>query len=291
MALDEHRRAAQLDPSFALAWAGIAGVRSAQAFFGFATASEALPEARAAARRALALDARLGEAYGTLGYIALYWDRDFEGARVALEKAVALSPHATMTRHSYADYLLAAGDVEASLAQVRTALANDPVSWPARGVYLYHAFMARRYDEVAGQVRDIMKGGPATPTLRDYLARALWMQGQHGEALAEWRMAFGLGPALDQAHAKGGARQAMLALAAWAAARVSEDPQSGAERTASFYAAAGDADRAFPWLERSFSRQEPFILHVAADPFFDAVRSDPRMTDLLGRIGRAPGRR
>lgn len=288
-ALELNRQATELDPRFPLAWCGIASTRTAQAFFGFVSPDAALPEAREAARKALELDDGLGEAHGTLGYIALYWDRDFEAARRSLERAVALSPHSTMTRHEYADYLLAQGQVEESLAQVKIARANDPVSWPARGIVLYHSLMAKRYADVVSEASEMVKDGRGTPVLHDYLARALWMQGRHEAALAEWKAAFRLDEKafarVEDAYRRGGATAAILQFARLAAADADEDRQAGAVVTASLFAAGGAADEAFSWLNQADSRREPFLLHVVADPFFDPIRSDPRLPALLHRLG------
>ena len=63
-----------------------------------------------------------------------------------------------------------------------------------------------------------------------------------------------------------------------------DDRQAGAVNEAGMFAAAGDGEQAFRWLEEAYSRHEPFLLHVVGDPLFDPVRSDPRMTALLKRI-------
>jgi hypothetical protein len=54
---------------------------------------------------------------------------------------------------------------------------------------------------------------------------------------------------------------------------------------ARYYAAAGDADPAFVWLERAFEKRTPQLLHMPFDPRFDSIRSDPRYRELMQRIG------
>jgi TolB-like protein/tetratricopeptide (TPR) repeat protein len=284
-----YRQTTRLDPNVALVWSGLAAARFGQAFFGFAPAGEALPEARNAARRALTLDDRLGEAYTSLGSISLYWDRDTDTAGSALERAVALSPNSMMTRHGYADYLLARGNAEASLEQVRAGLVCNPMSASAHGIVLYHSLMARRYQDVVRDAASIPRSGAATASLDDWVGRALWLEGRHEEALARWRTAFGIGDetyrGIEGVYRLRGATAAMLALAEWTAAREPKDLQSGAVHAASLFAAAGDAERALQWLQLSYTRGEPFLLHVAADPFFDPLRTDARFQAVLRRLG------
>ncbi len=290
-ALGLYRRAIELDPAFPAAWTGIAATRTAQAFFGFVAPGEVLPEGRNAARRALSLDDRQGEAESTLGYIALYWDWDFESAGKALRRAVDLSPNSMMVRHEYADFLLVQGNPEASVDQLRAGQALDPMSLNIRGMVLYHTLMARRFREGVDMAAAILqRPGPLPSAAHDYVGRAFWFQGRQAEALIEWRAAFGIGDAdyrtIDAAARRDGRKGAMAALAEWMATQQHpKSLQSGAVHTASLFAAAGDATHAFEWLELAYTRREPFLLHIVADPFFDPIRSDTRFKTLLQRIG------
>ncbi len=286
-ALPQYRRVIELDPGFPLAWRGLAWTRVAQVWFGYLPGAEALPEAREAAREALRLDDGLGEAFGVLGFISLYWDWDFETARKHLARAVDLSPNSTMVRHQYADYLLVKGQVEQSLEQVRVGHQSDPLSWPGRGVLLYHILMARHYEEVASEGRRMIASGATVIGIHDYVARALWLLGRHEEALSEWKLAPSAGDSssnIDRVYRQEGARAFLLSKAEAAAASARAGSQDAFD-VASWFACANDRDRAFEWLELSFKRREPRLLHLVADPFLDPIRSEPRFTALSGRIG------
>lgn len=287
-----YRRAIELDPDFAPAWSELAGARAGQAFFGYAPAASVLPQARDEARRALAIDQDNGHAHGVLGFIALYWEWDLESAGRMLERALALSPTSTMVRHQYADYLLAVGRVGESLEQARIGRSYDPL-WPtAHVIVIYHAIMARSYDEAVAEGRATSRAFPDVRGGHDFLATALWHQGDGAAAIAEWKVLHGSDEGireLESAYRSGGRAAAARARAEWLAARGGAGPQ-GAYDAACWFAAAGRRDAAFEWLERSRARREPFLLHAAADPFFDPIRSDPRFGALLRRIGiaRAP---
>jgi len=287
-----HRRAIELDPDFAPAWSGLAGARAGQAFFGYVPAASVLPGAEEAARRALALDEDNGHALGALGFIALYWKWDFASAGRMLERALALSPASTLVRHQYADYLLVMGRTGESLEQTRIGRSYDP-QWPtAHGIVVYHAIMARRYDEAVAEGRAMVHAFPDARGGRELLGTAFWHQGEHEAALAQWKAVRGGEDegirVLEAAYRTGGRSAALGARAKWLAGRADRGPQAGYD-AAAWFAAASQRDAAFAWLERSRARREPFLLHVVADPFFDPIRSDPRFDALLRRIGIARG--
>lgn len=213
----------------------------------------------------------------------------FARAGKALEEAVRLNPDSHMVRHAYADYLMVTGDLVGSLEQVRTMLRTDPVAWPPRGILLYHAFVARRYDEVVREGRSLARLFPGRRELHYRLAVALWCLGRRDEAMEEWAHWLGTGAeatisAMRQAVGHGDSNGALSRLAD-ASAALAREGRHAALTPASLYAAAGDASQAFGWLEQSYSRREPALLHIVADPLFDPIRSDSRFPTLLRRIG------
>ena len=289
-ALAHYRRTVALDADFTLGWAAIGATRTVQAFMGFLPPGDALPEGRDALERALRLDPGLGEAYGHLGYIALYFDRDFEKARRTLELARSLSPDSMMIRHEHADYLLVRGRVDDSLAEVQAGRSNDPTAWPGHGVVLYHALLARRFDIVLADGLKVLEAMPTrnTRTVHSWIARALWMTGRELEALERMRSVYEMDEAawvrVERATRQLGARAGMAELARWMAAREPKNLQAGAFETAILFAAAGDTASALAWLERSDARREPFLLHAGADPFLDPISSDSRFLSFLKRL-------
>ncbi len=286
-ALPLYRNALAVNSEFPLAWRGLAMTRLAQVWFGYLPASDGLAEARTAANEAVRLDDRLGEAHGVLGYIALYFDWDFETARKFLERAVELSPNSPMVRHQYADYLMVNGQMDQSLEQARFGHASDPLSFPPRYILLYHSLMARRYEDVLSEGHKMLAAKSATPGIHDVMARALWLQGLYEEAISEWTVT---SPDSDERarterlYRLSGPRAVLIFNAEKAAVRARSRRQEAYD-VASWFAAANDANQALQWLELSYRNREPRLLHVVADPFFDPIRTDRRFGELLRRIG------
>jgi TolB-like protein/tetratricopeptide (TPR) repeat protein len=301
-ALSLYRKATALDARFAPAWGGIAAVRVIQAVHGHVPAAEAVPEAREAARRALALDDRSASAYCALGWVALYYDWDLEAARRTMERAVALSPSDSSVRQAYADYLMLAGRREEGLEQGRIGRQYDPL-WPtAHYLVLYHALSSRRYDEAIEEGRKMLEVFPETTIAHWPIGLALWLKGAHEEALAEWKghtagaeemrgeweARFGADAEclhrLEGGYRRGGPNAALVAIGDCTAAIAAKGDMNAIE-PATWYAAAGRRELAFEWLGRSFARREPHLLFTVVNPLFDPVRSDPRFEAILRRVG------
>jgi TolB-like protein/tetratricopeptide (TPR) repeat protein len=287
-AADLLKQAVTLDPGLAPAWGQFAACAAAQAFLQLGPVSENLALARDAARRALALDPREGSAYGALGVIELYFDWDFDRARLDVERAVALSPHDLTARHAYADYLMVTGRLEESLEQVRVARDANPASPTAQMIVLFHTAATRRADATRREARLTLERFPQMAGLAHWhLGDLLWRERKYEEALAEYRLA--MGPDFEAFAAgfrRAGPRGALLAHAE----RLSKMAREAGRSPdwlgiAGCYAEAGRADQAFTLLDEAFAARAPELLHLVADPAFDGVRDDPRYDALLRRIG------
>lgn len=287
-ALDPFQQAIDLDPSFAQGWNGVASVNMLLGFFRQAPVAEALPKAREAARKALALDDRLGEAHGVLGTIDLYFDWNFDSARLRLERAVALSPHAFLVRHAWADYLMVTGRLQESLEEVKIGRSYEPTSPLAEVVVLFHTMATHRYDEVIAEARRTLAAFPKARMARGILGEALWRTGKYDEAIAEYKLSYGpdseVPRLLETELRRAGPRAALKAHADYVAAQA----QAGRGTplgVANSYAEAGERDLAFRWLEKAYAERTPQLLHIVADTAYDELRDDPRYKDLLRRIG------
>jgi len=162
----------------------------------------------------------------------------------------------------------------------------DPLSRVTVFPVIGHLAMARRYDEAIDEIRQWTTLFPDDKGMtRTWLPMILKLQGRYEEALEEERSLYPPDSAylraMEQGFEEGGPQGADRAAADYLASRSSPSPMLVA-RT---YAAAGEVDLAFAWLDRAYAGREPQILHVVGYPQFDALRSDPRYEDLLRRIG------
>jgi tetratricopeptide (TPR) repeat protein len=274
------QQATTLDPQYADAWSGLAFTTLSQGFFGTRPAQETSPIARDAAGKALEIDPMQGEAYGTLGFLDLFFDWKFDRAKREFEKAISLDPYHVHIRHGYADYLIATGRARESVEQLRIAREHNPNSPWAHLLVLTHLQMASRdWDEVIAEARRVQAAFPTVPMPTGIIADCLWRQGKYEESLRETRTVDAEGAALK----KDGPRAALKALADNALAHVT--PRTRPIGIASLFADIGDRDTAFAWLEKAFAVRQPQLLYVPARVEFDGMRDDPRYIDLMRRIG------
>jgi len=287
-ALGEFRRSVDLDPGFARGWSGVAMANILLGVLKQAPVADVLPVAREAAKKALSLDDRLGEARGVLGMIALYYDWDFDVARRQLEQALELSPHDLLVRHAWADYLMVSGRFEESLEQVILGQSYEPMSPAAEGLLLFHTMATHRFDDVIAEARRSTAVFPNLLAAHTFLGDAYWRMGRYEDALAEYRLRYGpqgdRPRVLEAGLRRSGPRAALKAWADHLAARMQAGRGSPLD-VASAYGDAGESDLALSWLERAYVERTPMLLHIVADPGFDGIREDPRYNDLLRRIG------
>src|SRR5207302_6697932 len=137
-ALEYYRQALQIDPQYALAWAGVARAYSDQAGSSWLPVAEGFGKAREAAQRALQLDPDLAEAHAAMGEICTLYDRDWRGADQSFKRALELAPGNALILRSAAVLAGDLGRVQEAIEMLRRAAALDPL-----GVSV-HRSLARR---------------------------------------------------------------------------------------------------------------------------------------------------
>lgn len=285
-AVEFFQRAIDLDPTLAPAWSSLAMLHTYRVLFTSEPGDFGIPESRAAALRALDLDPSVGEAHAVLGFISLYSDWDWPAAERELKRALAVSPNDSNVRHAYADYLLVMGKPEESLEQTRLGRSYAPFSRLANQIVLYHAYLAGHFDEVIIEGRRMHDRFPGYQGAHGIIGSALWAQERYDEALAEFEMSWRpesfsfFSEAFERLGPKG-ALKAMADRQVEQAKTQSVSPLDIAE----YYAAAGENDLSFEWLEKALNARSAFLLHLPFHPRFDPIRSDPRFDALMERIG------
>ena len=280
-------QAITLDPNFALAYVGVAGVYTTTVFSRYRTANEALPLARAAAARTLEIDTNLADAHAAMATVAgvsWQWDEAERGFRRALE----LNPEVAEIHRRHAVYsLMPQGRTDEALAELKRALKLDPLS-PLNSHMLIRAYLQVGQKEPAlDQARKSYALDAANTAARGWLASALIDSGRYDEALALIKDDKGDDVAIFRrayANVKAGRRDAaMRELAAL------EAPQgiNSDFLAAVIHAALGNRDAAFAALERAVVAREFAVTTLKVDERFVSLRGDARYDALLKRMGLA----
>jgi TolB-like protein len=290
-AMSLFQRAVEVDPAFALPYAGLADSFVMLGFIQLLPPREVLPKVKAAARRAIELDPTLADPHATLGYAAGLFEWNWPAAKQELEEAMRLNPNYAWAPHWLGILRCGRGEIETALQLIEMSKELDPLS-PIIGVGAgIPLHVAKRYEEAAACYRAVLETDPALAPGHYYLAMTLEMRGEHDEAIAHLRRAIEIaGPAglylgeLAHAYARSGRQRE--------AEDVLEQLQAAAARRyISPYALAvantglQRADEAFDALARAFEERNAWLWFLPVDPRFDRLRDDPRMAELMAKHG------
>ncbi len=292
-ALQHFERAIELDPNYALAYAGIADSYTALASFRVLPGKEAYVKARAAAVKALGLNPALGEAHSILAMVSLYYDWDWATAEREFKRAVALKPDDATTRLRYGLALAWFDQFDEGRREIAKGLEVDPGSPLLNYSAAQILYWARRYDQAIEEYHNALAVDPNFFRTYSLLGEAYVQKGAYDEAIAAFKKAIDLG--------EGAQVKADLAYTYAVSGRTREARKILAELTdrsrrtyapplevAIAYVGLGDHDQAFAWLEKAYDERERDMLSLRVNPGLDPLRSDPRFADLLRRVGLPP---
>ena len=288
-AAELYQQAVEKDPNYALAYSGLAETYVLFSSYDVAPANDSMPQAKAAALRALEIDDSLAEAHTALGfYLSTYeWDRN--GSEKEYRRAIELKPNYATAHHWLGADLANVKRFDDSLVELRRAEELDPLS-PIIGTNLGDALVfARRYDEAIGQYKRTLVRNPNFVYAHRALGWAYGSKGMYPEAIAETRMAIELNNGssakgyLGLWLAKSGQRdQAVKLLGELKQETIRNYVQS--YTFALIYIGLGDKEEALNWLEKQMSGRAETANQYAVAPELDDLRSEPRFKEMLKRM-------
>ena len=290
-AIDYFNQAVAKDPSYALAYAGLADACVLLSGFGAASPKDSLPQAKAAAEKALELDSTLGEAHASLAQALLAYDFDFAGANREFQHAIELNPNYATAHHWYGESVLTPlGQFEDGVAELKRALQLDPLSVIINADVGTVLTNARRYDEAIEQLRKTLEMDPSFYYAHYNLGEALEMKGLTENAIAEYQRAIALNDdpvpqaLLGHLYAKIGkkneARQILQQLH-----ESSKQHYVSPYLFAMIHIGLGEKDRAIDFLEKTYEDRDGYsIAFIKVDPFLDPLHGDPRFEALVQKV-------
>jgi eukaryotic-like serine/threonine-protein kinase len=287
-ALTCYHQAISLDPSYALAYAGIADYYNFLGVYGVLPFAECSAAAKDAATRAVALDGALAEAYSALGFAVLCHDFDWRGAEGYHLRAIELNPNYATAHQWYSFHLQMEGRHDEALREARRALELDPFSLSIQQTVGWCYYMARRSEDSLAAYRKLLASEPRFAYGRSTHSVALRQAGRHEEAIKEARLGVEYGSDDSQL------ALAILGEAYAAAGRVEEAKEVlgrlgeiASRRYVSPYHLAlihchlGDKELALALLNEAYALRDGWLVWLGVEPQLDSLRSDPRFAELL----------
>ena len=288
-AAEFYRQAIEKDPSYALAYSGLAETYVLFSSYDVAPATDSMPQAKAAAQRALEIDDSLAEAHTALGfYLANYeWDRS--GSEKEYRRAIALKPNYSTAHHWLGADIVNMKRFDESISELKRAEELDPLS-PIIGTNLADTLVfARRYDEAIAQYKRILIRNPNFEYAHRALGRAYGLQGNYSEGIAELRTALELTNGtstkgfLGLFLAKSGKRDEAEKLLNELKQEATRNYVQG-YTFAVIYIGLGDKAEALNSLEKHMEARSETANAYAVAPELDDLHSEPRFKAMLKRM-------
>jgi TolB-like protein/tetratricopeptide (TPR) repeat protein len=291
-AKDYFNQAIEKDPNYTLAYVGLAEYYDVLPEYAPASVRETMPKARAAAKRALAIDDTLPEAHATLAstYTSSW---DWIAAEREYKRALELNPNYAQAHKLYCLYLSVLGRQQEALAEIKRAVELDPLNlvYLNNLAELYRA--VRQYDLAVQQFKKVIEMDPTFALAHFNLSDAYLAIGRYDQWLGEWKKAAALSNDKEDAmiadevtkvYGRSGFHAALVQnveLLKELAKHRYVDPGDIGYR----YARLGDKDQAYAWLEKAYAEKADSLQYIKVTPAMDALRTDPRYSDLLKRMG------
>jgi TolB-like protein/DNA-binding winged helix-turn-helix (wHTH) protein/Tfp pilus assembly protein PilF len=281
------------DPDYAPAYAGLADTFALMSSWALAPQNEFMPKARAAALKALQIDATLAEAHTSLALIAENYDYDWQTAEKEYQQAIELNPNYATAHHWYAECLMWQGRFDEALRESERARQLDPLSLIIATDYGAILYYSRQYDGAIAQSRAVLDMDPSFGRAVGILLGVYVQEGRFAEALdyIEQHHPLADNPWTWVAKAEVYGPRGRTAEADHALARAEQlfrgSPSEARGVLPSVYVAVGRKDQAIALLQKAYAEHSNAVVGIKVDPSYDPLRSDPRFQDLLRRVGLA----
>ncbi len=283
------KQAITIDPAYTTAYTGLADAYILAGSYGnsFLSPQTAMPKAKEAAEKALALDSKSAEAHTSLAYIKLIYDWDWTGAEAEFRRALELNPNYINAHHWYSHELIAEGRVQESHEQSEEALALDPANVLMNEHMAWHHLMAREYDRSIPQALKTIELDPNFVQAHRVLALDYLYTGRLKDACAEFEKGVTLSHddpiaraylarCYALSHRQADARKILDALVS-----ASVERYISSAEIAAVYAALGDDKASINWLDKACSERASALIYINVDPVYDHMRRNPGFQNVV----------
>jgi tetratricopeptide (TPR) repeat protein len=289
-AIEQFKIATDLDPNFALAYVGLADCYSIMSEYGGTPTNETLPQATKYAQKALSIDENLAEAHSSMGSIySAQWNSD--EAEREYKRSIELNPNYPTAYHWYSIELKNVGRYDEARAAIEKAHQLDPLS-PVISVNITRMLQLdnKHQDSVENSLK-LIEMDPGFEPAYEYLALSYSKLGRHAEAITAAekgvalsnRASIALGH-LGYVYANAGKKSEALAVVKELESKY-EDKEATGQYVSFVYAGLGENDKVFEWLEKDYADRSGKLREVRWQIPIEHLNSDPRMADLVKRVG------
>ena len=290
--IEHFQQALESDPTYALAYAGLADCFILLCEYGVCTPIESYPRGKAAALKALSLDDSLAEAHASLGLASMFYDWKGPIAEQEFQRAIELNPSYATAYQWRAISLAITGRFDEAIAEIKRAQELDPLSRIINANVARVYYFADRYEEALEQCRLLFKFAPEFSVAHKIAGFVYVQKNMYAESAAHLQKAIELSggapeivAALGYVHAisdnRGEARAALARLQ-----QISERRYVMPLAPALVHLGLGEKDQSLLWLEKAYEERSDALPYLPVLPAFRSLHDDPRFVSLIERIGR-----
>ena len=293
-AADYFRLAIDGDPTYAPAYSGLADAYALLGTIGYDALRpvEAMPHARAAARRALELDEGLAQAHASLGYVKLSYRLGLGGLGRPLHPGHDDQSGYATAHYWYGHCLFALGQMENAAQQMQRARQLDPLSVPCNLGVGWAFYYQRNNDQaISAQYKRTLEIAPDLPMVLYESGLVYQNSGRMmRRSPCSRRPTHAPGVKPQQSCCSGistrsSAAATMPNVTAPSWPKMAQRQYVPPLYTAFIFAGEGNTDEAFAWFDLACQERSNYMIYLAVEPSLDVIRDDPRYLDLLRRVG------
>lgn len=288
--LDYFNEAINVDPTYALAFAGLADSYATLARYSYLAPDDAMPIGKSAAKKALEIDPDLSEVHTSLAFIERYYDFNWLESEREYRKSIELNPNYATAHHWYALLLSLKEEHEKAIEEINRAQELDPLSIIINTNVGWVYYFARQYEKAIEQFNKTLDMDPNFAVTHLRLGRAHLQIGSFEKGIEEIQKAVSLSPesteilaALGHAYAVSGkddeARYIIEELNT-----LEQNKYVSSYDKALIYIELGDRDQAFEYLDKAFQEKASYVTYIKIDPKVDSLRSEPRFDEILRKM-------
>jgi serine/threonine protein kinase len=288
--IEYFREAVEKDPSYALAYSGLADSYILLGWNSYLPPKDVFPKAKAAAIKALRFDENLAEAHTSLAASLWLSDWHWLEAQTEFKRSLQLCAAYPTANHWYAEYLMTMGRPEEAIARIRHSHDLDPLSLIINAAVGWTLYLARRYGEAIEHLRGAVELERSYPVTHWILGLVYRKTGQYETAITEGEDGVNLsgGSSLMRAalaHTYGIANRIKDALEILdSLTKLAQQRYIAPYFLAGIYIGIGENDRALEYLEKAYEEKSHWLIYLHIDPSMDTLRDDPRFQNLLRRV-------
>jgi DNA-binding winged helix-turn-helix (wHTH) protein/TolB-like protein/Tfp pilus assembly protein PilF len=279
-----------VDPTYALAYAGMADAYRSLPINGDVPSADVMPEAKAAAERALAIDPDIADAHIALGYVSSWYEYDWVKAEAEFKTALELSPNNADAHRGYSILLTCLGRHDEAIVEMRRAVELDPLSLITNALAGQAYFFGGQDEKAQACISKTLELEPNFWVAHIQLARIQIRKGNYQAAVAEAEKARQFSGGNGESISLGGFAEAKAgrpqnAVAALKVLKVMRERGLVTYyNTAVVYNGLNQKEEAIEQLLQALKEHDVRMILLKIDPKWDNLRSDPRIAAIIARM-------